>query len=158
MAQPANPAEAKRLLGRFAKQLREYIAGTADELTPFIEPGLAEYVASGIERISRENVSLAEALGLAQSEAGAPAIKNRASDPGGHQKQQRLIFNAMQLRSEQPPVQWAAIPHRIGYAGSWRQLQKLCLEKVDPVSQAALALAAKPMKARGRTRRPPMSP
>ena len=136
---PANPADAMRRLTRFAQQLREYVEQTGDEITPYIEHSLADYVAASIERVGREHVTMDKALGLAQSKRGSPVKKDRASDPEGYKKQQLLIFNAMRLRSQQPPVQWAAIPHAIGYSGSWRQLQKLCLEKADPIVQAALS-------------------
>jgi hypothetical protein len=149
---PANPAEAMRQLTRFARQLREYVKETVDEVTPYIEHSLAEYVAENIERVRREHVTMDEALGLAWAKIGAPLKKDRASDPEGHKKQQLLIFNAMRLRSQQPPVKWAAIPHTIGYSGSWRQLQKLCREKADPIAQAAHELAHRASKQKPRSR------
>jgi len=152
MDHPANPADAMRQLTRFARQLREYVKGTADEATPYIEHSLAEYVAESIERVRREDVTVDEAVGLAQAKRGAPVKKDRASDPEGHKKQQRLIFKAMRLRSQQPPVKWAAVAHAIGYSGSWRQWQKLCREKADPIAQAALELAHRAAK-RKRPRR-----
>ena len=142
--QRANPADAMRGLSRFARQLREYVKGTDDEITPYIEHSLAEYVAESIERVGRAHITFEKAFGLAQAKSGAPAKKDRASDPEGYKKQQLLIFKAKRLRSQPPPVQWAAVPHAIGYRGSWRQLQKLCREKADPIAQIALELAHRP--------------
>jgi len=132
--------------------LREYVKETADEVTPYLEHSLAEYVAESIERVRREHVTMDKALGLAWAKTGAPVKKDRASDPEGHIKQQLLIFKARRLRSQQPPVKWAAIPHTIGYSGSWRQLQKLCREKADPIVQAALELAHRASKREPRRR------
>jgi hypothetical protein len=42
MDHPAYPADAMRQLTRFAKQLREYVKDTADEITPYIDHRLAE--------------------------------------------------------------------------------------------------------------------
>ena len=81
---PANPAEAMRQLIRFARQLREYVKETVDEVTPYIEHSLAEYVAENIERVRRDHVTMDEALGLAWAKIGAPVKKDRASDPEGH--------------------------------------------------------------------------
>ena len=67
---PANPADAMRQLTRFARQLREYVKETADEVTPYIEHSLAEYVAESIERVGREDVTMDKALGLALAKEG----------------------------------------------------------------------------------------
>jgi hypothetical protein len=158
MDHPANPADAMRQLTRFAKQLREYVKETADEITPYIDHRLAEYVAGSIEKLEREQITLDKAFGIAQSKKGAPAKKNRASDPEGFKQEQLLIFNALQLREERPPVQWKAIPHRIGYRGSWKQLQKLCLEKADKSVQTALELGRMPVVSTGPRARKRVSP
>ena len=81
---PANLADAMRQLTRFARQLREYVKETADEVTPYIEHSLAEYVAESIERVGREDVTMDKALGLALAKRGAPVMKDRASNPEGH--------------------------------------------------------------------------
>ena len=57
MDHPANPADAMRQLTRFARQLREYVKGTADEVTPYIEHSLAEYVAEQHRARGREDVT-----------------------------------------------------------------------------------------------------
>jgi hypothetical protein len=97
-----------RRLTRFAQQLREYVKETTDEVTPYIEHSLAEYVAESIERVGREHVTMDKALGLAQAKSGAPVKEVRASDPEGHKKQQLLIFKVSgcgldNLRSNGPP-------------------------------------------------------
>jgi hypothetical protein len=129
---PCNPTEAKRWLRLFARQLRQYVKGTADELTPFIEPYLANYVRGAILKALRGQ-DLEKSFRLAQPRGGAPTKRNQIKDPKAFSKQQDLIFQVQLLRAK--GILWKEIPTRIGYRGAWKALEKMCREQADPVEQ-----------------------
>lgn len=137
-----SPAEATRKLRRFCHQLREYVEGTADELTPFIEHDLATYVADAIEQTGREHIGLERALGLIRNCRGAPSKREQSKDLDAYKRQQDLIYRAYQERDNGKT--WKQIVRIVKFQGSERQLEKLCREQSDDIEQFRRKLANRP--------------
>ncbi|MFZ0116555.1 MAG: hypothetical protein WAL15_19540 [Xanthobacteraceae bacterium] len=141
-----SPAEATRKLRRFGQQLREYVEGTADELTPFIERDLATYVADAIEQTGREQIGLERALGLIHNRPGAPSKREQSKDLDAYKRQQELIYRANQERANGKT--WKQIVGIERFRGSERQLEKLCREQSDYAEQFRRKLANRPRAGR----------